>query len=435
MTLNDFISDLRKIADRIKASETSPKERAKKITVKTHAIDSSSSFAHQMYNVGGFDYDQNNRKFTIQQVSISNNRFKDLLGFSSELIQYVNNLHIDCSANVFVGNVQLEIPPMFNPISNELLIEYLKPTDSINESVLDSPKEGLDPQVWTKTESGKIVFTDEAKAKTAKILKWLRDKYGISNMKVYIIGSITSNSYAVNSDIDLNVCSPDIGNEQEAADLCREIKKDYAENFVPNNKKDAYIGTHPFEIYMQHNPYRCFSSVGCYDFFEEKWLIGPEFKDMDFDPASEYYGKGQRGLKTEMKDIRNTILDIYELALVVSKSHNEEFKQKKFDNILTKLVHAKKLFTKIHNARAKYDDTNVDSAEEAFKIRQNKNRTKADANYKFLDKFGYVQILRDYAQMSKDADESKPEMEEYLNKIMSSVRDNLDPERMLADEW
>lgn len=65
MTLNDFISDLRKIADRIKASETSPKERAKKITVKTHAIDSSSSFAHQMYNVGGFDYDQNNRKFTI----------------------------------------------------------------------------------------------------------------------------------------------------------------------------------------------------------------------------------------------------------------------------------------------------------------------------------------------------------------------------------
>jgi len=30
-------------------------------------------------------------------------------------------------------------------------------------------------------------------------------------------------------------------------------------------------------------------SVGCYDFFADKWLVGPEMTDPSFNPYSEYY--------------------------------------------------------------------------------------------------------------------------------------------------
>ena len=53
------------------------------------------------------------------------------------------------------------------------------------------------------------------------------------------------------------------------------FKKDFIENYIEKFPADSKIGTHPFEVYFNPNPFQCFMSVGCYNFLEKKWEVGP----------------------------------------------------------------------------------------------------------------------------------------------------------------
>lgn len=143
----------------------------------------------------------------------------------------------------------------------------MKKQNYMHESVLDSPKRGLDPAVWTKNpETNTYDLTGEASARTAKLLKWVISNYDVPDIRVFIIGSITSNQYSTNSDIDLNICTSAATTKEQAADLCRVIKKDFTDKYMKQYPEDSFVGTHPFEIYIQYNPYRCLASAGCYDY-------------------------------------------------------------------------------------------------------------------------------------------------------------------------
>ena len=53
-------------------------------------------------------------------------------------------------------------------------------------------------------------------------------------------------------------------------------------------------------------------SVGCYDFLNRKWIVGPDFENIQFDPYSEYYEKDMKYVDHLISDIRNQILETYE---------------------------------------------------------------------------------------------------------------------------
>jgi len=78
-----------------------------------------------------------------------------------------------------------------------------------NESVLDKPQDTLDPKVWSVNAStSEVALTDEAQQKIQKAVDWVQSKYQFPELSVFIIGSITSNSYSSTSDIDIDFCSP-----------------------------------------------------------------------------------------------------------------------------------------------------------------------------------------------------------------------------------
>lgn len=238
----------------------------------------------------------------------------------------------------------------YNSQSKSVVISYGYADDeSLNESILDAPKESLDGSIWRQTEQG-WALTEEAETKINSLLEWVNGIYRFMDMQVFIIGSMTSNSYSSNSDIDVNICSSNVTDTETAAKICTEVKKKFAE-YTAEHPDDFQVGGHPFEVYVQYNPFRCLASVGCYDFLKREWLVGPEFKDRDFDPTSEYYKDNRKG----MDDIRNTVLDIYELAVVISKSHDQEFRDTEFKRLVGKLKHAKDIFTELHDARAGFD--------------------------------------------------------------------------------
>jgi hypothetical protein len=114
------------------------------------------------------------------------------------------------------------------------------------------------------------------------------------------------------------------------------------------------IGTHPFEVYFNPNPFQCFMSVGCYNVLEKKWEVGPEVKNEGFDPISEYYDAAMKQVDRILKDIRTKIFELYELAFVSKKSTDESFKNETFGKIFEKLEDISGLFKTMKRVRSNF---------------------------------------------------------------------------------
>lgn len=142
-------------------------------------------------------------------------------------------------------------------------------------------------------------------------------------MHVNITGSSTSNSYSKNSDIDIHFSSPKFI-ASKSDDFNKMFRKKF-EELVADKPELGDINGVKTEIYMQPNPYQDLMSVGCYDFFARKWLVGPDFKDPSFDPYAEYFEKDIKSIDDVLDDVRSLILQMYEQSIAVLKSRDEEF--------------------------------------------------------------------------------------------------------------
>ena len=78
------------------------------------------------------------------------------------------------------------------------------------ESVLDQPQNDLCKEVWNKDKDGNYALKPEAYQKISNIVNWIIEKFDLDNPSVNITGSITSNSYSKDSDIDVHIYSPTI---------------------------------------------------------------------------------------------------------------------------------------------------------------------------------------------------------------------------------
>ena len=93
----------------------------------------------------------------------------------------------------------------------------------MNESVLDIPKQKLDEAMWVLN-NGNYTPTPEATEKINSVIEWVMIKTGINSFKVHITGSITSNQYSDDSDIDLHFISETFTDEM-VEDLNKNIRE------------------------------------------------------------------------------------------------------------------------------------------------------------------------------------------------------------------
>ena len=82
------------------------------------------------------------------------------------------------------------------------------------------------------------------------------------------------------------------------------------------------------EVYMQPNIWFDMMSVGCYDVMNDKWVVGPEIMDKDFDPYAKWFDIDMKTLDDVIVNVRSIVLQMYELAIAYLKSHDEDFKEK-----------------------------------------------------------------------------------------------------------
>ena len=297
----------------------------------------------------------------------------------------------------------------------------------IPESILDEPREDLCPEVWnTLSQPPKLL--DTVQQKIDKLIDWTQSKYHFNDLSVYIIGSICSNSYSEDSDIDIDFCASGMTEDDNDAEAVKDFgwrfKKSFIEEYASQNPEDVKAGSHPFEVYFNPNPFQCFMSIGCYNVLDHKWEVGPDLEDSSFDPVSEYYADAMKQVKKILEDIRAVIFGLYEDAFACKKSNDNSFKDQMKKDITEKLEDAVKLYDQMKKVRSNFQRP-CKSKEEALKRREDKTRHVVDAAFKFLEKFGYIFILKDFVQLWYDFKEDKSTLADIDSKILSSVSSNM----------
>lgn len=287
----------------------------------------------------------------------------------------------------------------------------------MQESVIDFPKNGLCPDIWEKVVSIDGMneiwqLKPEVRAKIQEVYERVVEATKRHFNIIHITGSITSNSYTENADIDMHFLSDQYEvSDTEAELINKELKAAYMKTF---------IGKHPIEVYFQPNKFQDMMSVGCYDFFKNKWLVGPELTDPSFNPYSEYYKDILLKSEKTAERIRNMIFSIYEIAVVLKKNFYTDFASSLKPILLERLSKIQALYDSLRQMRKVF--SSPASKEEALRNRSDRKWKIADASFKLFDKYGYTAIMKQFIEDYKLIQTSDEVLEEAVEDILSTVK-------------
>lgn len=284
------------------------------------------------------------------------------------------------------------------------------------ESVLDSPREGLDPVVWTPDEDGSYVLSPEAERKIKDLVGWMVREFGIQEYGANVTGSITSNQWKEDSDIDVHVNSPGITEETQEG-LNRELRERFAE-LSERDPEAVRVGEHPLEVYFQWNPYQDLMSVGCYDAVGGKWLVGPELKDVGYDPVSDFWDEDMALVEEVVEEVREIILGIRELCISWKMSGNEEFREERFGEIVESLGRSAKVFEDLKAFRTSRSTPRSEA--DAMRMRTSRKWKVADSAFKMLDKLGYLRVFKAFSKCLDSVEDGASE-ETVVETVLSVV--------------
>lgn len=147
--------------------------------------------------------------------------------------------------------------------------------DVEKESSIDYPvSNGLCPDIWNEVEDGKFTIKDEIKQLALEMVSKLLTRYHVKATGVNIVGSICSNQYTPDADVDVHI---QVDLPDEVAEKLNNLRKKETDKIFAGI--DLMVGnpekTHPLEFYFQSNIYGDMGSCGCYDLLNDKWLSGP----------------------------------------------------------------------------------------------------------------------------------------------------------------
>jgi hypothetical protein len=164
-------------------------------------------------------------------------------------------------------------------------------------------------------------------------------------------------------------------------------------------------------------------SIGCYDYLNNEWLVGPELLPNNYDPYSEFYNDDMKYINSIISDIRNVILEVYELIIVIKNSIDDDFKKYEFIQLIDKLAKASLIFKNARDFRKIYSSPT--SKEDALSKRSSRKWKIADSAFKLLDKFGYLALLKEMTLSYELIQQNEIDEYNVINNIMLSFDNNL----------
>jgi len=305
------------------------------------------------------------------------------------------------------------------------MIMLLEKILKLNESLIDFAQPDLDLDVWVKSTDGQYTLKPDVEHLIMQVIKSYPSKDLISEIdNLHIIGSITTNQYLEDSDIDVHIFPKNINIWNE--DKVWEVKEWFDENA---ERLGAYVKKHPIEIFIQIHPAVDYLSPGFYDITNHKWVKGPKIVSRDYDPYEDFSDLAD-DLRHSVKDadllmgeLKRDIIDFETIQVAVNKMSLED--RKKF---LTKLENKlQEIETDIATLSQHKDNwvahrrliSDPASPEQALKdIELAKQWRDANALFKLIGRYQYITIIKALKEVLWDDGEVTPEEVEKIKDIM-----------------
>jgi len=294
----------------------------------------------------------------------------------------------------------------------------------IHESSIDYPREGLSPEIWEKLDDGSYTLKRSVANDILSVLS--KFEYGVLldiAKEIRIVGSICSNQYSDNADIDVHII-PDKEELNKVLDTKRFIDTtedravQYQKEIITwfNEHRDEIDGTidgHPIEVYLQLNPIQDLMSAGVYDLVKNKWIKKPSITPTDVDPYDSYK-EVMDSIASVVEDadklfgeLKRDVIDydvIKEALLRVPK----ELRGKLKDNLKAKLDEIEDDIEKLSQKKSEWAQMRRNSSkpitsEEALNdYEAAKKWEKANVLFKLLSRYKYLKTISDLEKLIED---------------------------------
>jgi predicted nucleotidyltransferase len=289
----------------------------------------------------------------------------------------------------------------------------------LKESSIDYPQKDLDLTIWDKTEDGLYKLKASIKEQILDVIN-IYPLYDLRPIieEVRIIGSICTNLYTNESDIDVHlILKPDVKLDLE--DLQVEVKR-----WSRNNP--IYIEEHPIELYIQLNPAQDLLSGGVYNIMKDEWLKGPTLEDSSYDPYEVFNGildtVQELAIEADISlgELRRDVID-YSIIRNAFGQLPFEYREKLKDKLQHKVEEIEDSINELLKDKKEWIAMRKTSSqprsekEALYDVELSKRWGNANATFKFLNRYNYIKVISQLEQMMKDDNIDTEEMDDIKN--------------------
>lgn len=296
---------------------------------------------------------------------------------------------------------------------------------SLRDSSVDFPRATLSLNVWDLNGD-----TYTLKPAVKKQIMDLMDKYeGYPKFFVdetvklsqlidgaNIVGSIGTNTYSDNADVDVHMKPNEEAVKTLAKGTPAELTKDIMDFFKKyrlGHKEEGFVATHPIEFYLQFDSQQDLLSDSVYNIDDDMWVIGPLLRDPAYNPY-EVYADVVASVANVVKDadvmigqLRRDVMD-YEALKAALGTIPEEGKKALLIGLQNKVAHIENDVNKLLAQRkewvlARKEASRPLTMDQAKKdIMLVRKWQEKNALFKLLDKYMYLQLTTELEKMMDD---------------------------------
>jgi predicted nucleotidyltransferase len=258
-------------------------------------------------------------------------------------------------------------------------------SETLNESLIDIPRNSLDPAVFTFPDGHLPVMNTAIKSQIIADIQKIEDVLIVN--KFFVIGSILTPQYNPRTDIDVNV--------EVDEQVMRNLSQEHLMSLIKLLNGKLAVGTqHPINYFLVPGEYDLDKTDAAYDVANEVWIKEPEQIDISVNEYMNRFQTAVLNLDANTGELRRDLMDLDEIN-EISADHVKGIKQlasQKLNEIEDNVLN---IISSLKNTKA-LRRIAFERSMSPSEIREfgHKNRLPENVIYKLLEKYHYFNLLK-----------------------------------------
>jgi len=283
----------------------------------------------------------------------------------------------------------------------------------LGESVLDIPRNGLDPEVFQFPEMGAPIINNRIKQQIIDGVSQIHLVLPVQDY--YVLGSILTPKYNAHSDLDVNC-------EVDAAIAPIDVEGIVA--LLKNINGKLAIGTqHPINFFVVQGTFDQSKTEAIYDIANDRWIKEPETESFNVRRFMDKYKQKLTGIDMATAELRRDLIDYEELAeLDKNDITNIDFEVKKIiSNIEADVAKIVKMYDNARILRKNAFQKDMSPME----IRKfgKKNNLPDNVLYKMMEKYFYRDLALKLKPLLADGEIEKKDIPKVKKTFKDFLKD------------